>query len=297
MRNIPEGFQIFLVLVILCWNNLYNLQTIDLTTDEFVRQSVLRSRNAQNEFEKGLFAEIEVQARRGLEESTKDYPDRVRKNLLRAQASGNSYYFNLAERDMAAQWDKFISPFLPLDADYSYVLEIAPGHGRNTVRLLDVSERIVGVEINQDNVDFLKNRFSKFPQLSFYKTDGLTLPRELDNHVSFVYSFDAMVQFDKEVVASYLKEMSRVMRVGALGYLHHSQTPECPLTFSNGFCSKPDLLGDDPENPHQRNANSKENVARDAEKYGLTVVNQYDVIWDEKFGATDAVTIVKKNMI
>jgi Methyltransferase domain len=294
-----ENYKVFLAIVMICsinlfWFKKYNYEDFSSTTDSFARQSALKAGNTENKIEKEMYSEIELQARQGLDETIRKYPQRVRLNLLQAQATGNSHYFTLAERDMDAHWSTLIKPYLPLDADYSYVLEIAPGHGRNTEKLRNFSKTIIGVDINQDNIDFLRKRFALYPDLHFYKTDGVTLPEAVGKHVTFVYSFDAMVHFDKEVVASYLKEISRVMRTGALGYLHHSQAPECPKTLQNGFCSKPNLLGDDPENPHQRNTNSKANIVRDAENSGLRVLNQYDISWDEKFGFTDAISIIMK---
>lgn len=40
--------------------------------------------------------------------------------------------------------------------------------------------------------------------------------------ISFVYSFDSMVHFDKSIIRAYLVEFARVMRGGATGFLHHS---------------------------------------------------------------------------
>ena len=108
----------------------------------------------------------------------------------------------------------------------------------------------------------------------FYKTNGLAIPSGVEVGVTFVYCFDAMVHFDKEVIGAYLKEVSRLMKPGAKGLIHHSQAPECPKTLPNGFCSRPDQLGNDPANPHQRNANSKEEFAKMAREAGLEIISQ-----------------------
>ena len=207
--------------------------------------------------------EIEQQALKGLESSVQAAPERVKNNLLRAQATGNDVYFEAAERDMASHWKQFIEPNWPTDVDLSYVLEIAPGHGRNSAKLRSMgAAKIVGVDINEGNIQFLRNRFHTDPTMFFYKTNGLAIPSGVEVGVTFVYCFDAMVHFDKEVIGAYLKEVSRLMKPGAKGLIHHSKAPECPKTLPNGFCSRPDQLGNDPANPHQRNANSKEEFAK-----------------------------------
>ena len=159
--------------------------------------------------------------------------------------------------------------------------------------LKPLSQKIVGIDINPDNVQFLKDRFQNDFNLSFYVTNGVQVPPEVEEGVTFVYCFDAMVHFDKEIVGMYLQEAYRLMVPGAMGFIHHSQTPRCPVTTENGFCSNPDIIGNDPNNPHQRNVHSKEEFILQANGAGLNVLTQVDVSWGD-YKAIDAISIIQK---
>ena len=51
---------------------------------------------------------------------------------------------------MERQWNDLIQPFLsPHSIDWTRVLELAPGHGRNTVRLRATAKEMVLVDVNQ----------------------------------------------------------------------------------------------------------------------------------------------------
>ncbi len=52
--------------------------------------------------------------------------------------------------------------------------------------------------------------------------DGNFLKDIQDESITFVYSFDSMVHFDKLVVRDYVAEFARIMKPGAFGFVHHS---------------------------------------------------------------------------
>lgn len=134
-------------------------------------------------------------------------------------------YYAHAEPEMEWQWDLLIAPYIG-DADLSAVLELAPGHGRNSAKLLQQGAQALHlVDVNQTCIDACRARFGGRNgdcQLFFHVTGGDTLPFIEDKSISFVYSFDSMVHFDKTIVRAYLAEFARVMWPGGTGFLHHS---------------------------------------------------------------------------
>jgi hypothetical protein len=140
----------------------------------------------------------------------------------------------------------------------------------------------------------VENGFSSYKQVIFFKTDGLTIPSDVGDFITFVFSFHSMVQFDRYIVKSYMLEIYKIMKHGAYAFLHHSHTPECPLTLSTGFCVDSERQDRDLYNPHHRAANSKQHIAIDAILIGFENESQHDVIWDMKLGVTDAITILRK---
>jgi hypothetical protein len=68
-------------------------------------------------------------------------------------------YYDEAEAAMEYQWQAFIWPMIS-GADFTCTIEVAAGHGRNSERLRRLAERLYLVDINMENIEFLKQRFA-----------------------------------------------------------------------------------------------------------------------------------------
>jgi ubiquinone/menaquinone biosynthesis C-methylase UbiE len=178
-------------------------------------------------------------------------------------------YYDAVEKVAMSQWENMITPFInPEVPDMSHVMELAVGHGRMTEILLGVSEKVTGVDVLQENIDFCANRFEGNSKLTLMRNDGVELGGLDDNSVSFVFCFDSMMHFDSDVVRSYLGEFYRIMQPGALAFLHHSN-----LTRNPG--------GDFQKAVHARNFMSVPMFSHYAQKEGLTVVKQKVLDWGQ----------------
>jgi SAM-dependent methyltransferase len=156
----------------------------------------------------------------------------MRSNLIETAAVvGNDWvagkYYDDAEQAMSQQWAGMIWPIIK-DSDFSTTLEVAPGHGRNTAKLLELASHVHAVDINQTNIDVLNQRFSGNDKLTATRNTGADLRMIKGGSVSFVYCFDAMVHFDSDVVRAYIKEFRRVMKPGARGFIHYSAYDKNP---------------------------------------------------------------------
>ncbi len=136
-------------------------------------------------------------------------------------------YYEAAEKDMGQQWDRVIWPIIK-GADFSETLDLAAGHGRNTARLLEHAVRIIAVDINKENIDVLSTRFRGNDKVVVLKNSGSDLRDVAGSSITFLYSFDAMVHFDSEIVHAYLREFRRVMKPGARGFCHYSNNYQNP---------------------------------------------------------------------
>jgi SAM-dependent methyltransferase len=149
-------------------------------------------------------------------------------NLLRELAAKvardwtHGAYYEEAERGMEIQWAGLIWPLIHAGSDFSVTLDLAAGHGRNTEMLRRVSGRVIAVDVNASNVEFIRQRFADHPEVDVVQNSGLDLGPIPDESVTFVYSFDAMVHFYPEVVQAYIPELYRVMRPAARGFIHYS---------------------------------------------------------------------------
>jgi len=138
-----------------------------------------------------------------------------------------SDYYEPAEAWMDEAWTYMIWPFIR-EGDFSCVVDLAAGHGRNTRKLLEVANALYVVDINEENIKFCHQRFANENKITYIKNDGFTLKEIAAEAVTFVYSFDAMIHFDSDVVRSYLHEFYRILKPGGYGFCHHANYDKDP---------------------------------------------------------------------
>jgi SAM-dependent methyltransferase len=181
-----------------------------------------------------------------------------------------SSYYDAAEQGIERQWQELVWPFLTDERDsginFSLTVELAAGHGRNSAKLLPLVGKLYLVDMNVENISFLRRRFGQNPKIHYYINDGYSLPFLTSSSISFIYCFDAMVHFDSDVVRSYIREFARVLVRGGRVFAHHSNYTDNPG-------------GDPHRNPGWRNFMSRELFAHYAQKEGLSVIRQKKIDW------------------
>ena len=192
-------------------------------------------------------------------------------------------YYDSAEPYMEQQWQGTIQPFIA-DCDFSVVVDLAAGHGRNSRKLLERAGQLWIVDVVQSNLDFCRQRFGANPKISYAKTSGFELTAIPDASISLVYCWDAMVHFDSDIVRAYLAEFRRILKKGGRAFCHHSNWTGNP----GGFESK----GGKGVGPERRNFMSKELYAHYAIKEGLEIVRQQTLDWNTK--NLDCVSLVAR---
>jgi SAM-dependent methyltransferase len=201
---------------------------------------------------------------------------------LRAAAVGENWrhtpYFERAEPDIDRQWRRLIFPLID-DCDFTAVVDLAAGHGRNTEKLRHLAAKVYALDVIEDHVSFCRLRFADDPRVECRLCDGITLTGISDASISLVYSFDSMVHFDPDVVRSYLRDIYRALLPGGRAMCHHSNYTENPT-------------GDFRESPHWRNFMSRELFAHYAHKEGLEVVRAQLVDWG--IPELDCITVLER---
>jgi SAM-dependent methyltransferase len=187
-------------------------------------------------------------------------------------------YFERAEASMGSLWNNLIWPMIA-DCRFDRVIDLAAGHGRNTVMLLAHASHVYPMDIQSGNIEVIKARFLTDSRVEPLVCNGYDLQPVEDEHCTLVYSFDAMVHFNPDVVGSYLKDTARVLVAGGHGFFHHSN-------YSDGM--------DWRTNPGSRNFMTPGLFGDLAEKAGLSVVSQKVIDWGPR-PKLDAVTLVSKN--
>lgn len=199
--------------------------------------------------------------------------------LLWGDAVGASYH-DVADSHMDGQWEAIIKPALAgVGVDLSRCADFACGRGRNGWKLLrEGAGHVTMIDVNEENVRFCAAR--AHAKVRAAKVNGLDLAGIDDGAFTFFYSFDAMVHFDLEIIASYIPEFHRVMTPGAIALLHHSNYDANPG-------------GDFRSNPHMRNFMTARIFRHLAVKSGFEVLRQVILPWGQL--DSDCITVLRKS--
>jgi ubiquinone/menaquinone biosynthesis C-methylase UbiE len=176
-------------------------------------------------------------------------------------------------------WNEIIYPRISIFLQGD-ILEIAPGYGRVTEKLLEYNiNSLEIVDLNSNCIDRCKERFGDRIQ-GYFTNSGKDLHDFTSNNKDFILSWDSFVHMDETVVEPYLWEIYRVLKPGAIAWIHHSN------------------LGGGDEN-NWNNIGGRANMGNAkftelSQKAGLTVVNQEYFKWESNAILYDGITTLQK---
>lgn len=186
------------------------------------------------------------------------------------------------------QWYATIFPrilnFLPAGS----ILEIAPGMGRCTQFLLENCKNLTVVDLTERCIEFCKQRFSHHENIDYFVNDGYHLDMIQDNSIDFVFSWDSLVHVESDVIHSYLEQLSRKLKTGGIGFIHHSN-----------FASFKKLDGSfSIENKHWRGASVDAALFKNlCEKFSMQCISQELINWGCDY-LTDSLSLfIKTNRV
>lgn len=189
-------------------------------------------------------------------------------------------YFIDAEKSLNIFWDEnsaFLKYFRLLDL--TNVVELACGHGRHVNCYKEIADKIVLVDILEENIAVCKKRFAGETKIDYYVNSGCDLLEIESGSQTSLFTYDAMVHFEMWDVFSYLKETRRILKNGGMALFHHSNNTEnYKITFVTGTGG--------------RNYMSKDLFAYLCNRAGLNVIEQEVIDWSRP--QLDCITLVRK---
>jgi ubiquinone/menaquinone biosynthesis C-methylase UbiE len=191
-------------------------------------------------------------------------------------------YHGLAASHMDAHWSTIIFPILSsYQIDMSETIDFACGRGRNARKLKKAGAgNLTLVDVNAENIDYCDQNLVPLGGYSTFLNNGYDLHPLPSQAYTFVYSFDAMVHFDLEIVLSYITEFARVLRPGGFAFIHHSN-----------FTGNPG--GSFQQNPHWRNFMSAAIFKHAAVHSGSDVLRQETFAWGG-VADIDCITVMRR---
>jgi len=194
-------------------------------------------------------------------------------------------YYEEAEAESYMQFfwgpdSRFFAAFRQLDL--TETAELACGHGRHTQFIVDHYRfgHITLLDVNQTNIDWCNERFAGDARVSCFVNSGFDLPQTETSCLTSLFCYDAMVHFEYDDVFSYIRDMARVLKPGAMALIHHSNNDEQPGNRSS-------------ESTHWRNFMSAPLFKHVSMRHGFRIVRQEVMDWrGEK--DIDCLTLMQK---
>jgi SAM-dependent methyltransferase len=124
--------------------------------------------------------------------------------------------------DTPALWYGALLPRLHAMLPAESILEIAPGYGRWTEYLKDLTEHLVIVDLTEKCIEHCRDRFASSANIAYHVNDGRSLEMVEDDSIDLVFSFDSLVHAEPEIIGGYLEQLARKLRPDGIGFLHHS---------------------------------------------------------------------------
>jgi SAM-dependent methyltransferase len=127
-----------------------------------------------------------------------------------------------------ALWFGALLPRLHAMLPAAAVLEIAPGYGRWTQYLKDLSDRLVIVDLAERCIEHCRQRFADATNIEYHVNDGRSLEMVADASIDVAFSFDSLVHVEREVLEVYLGQLASKLTPDGIGFIHHSNAGEYP---------------------------------------------------------------------
>ncbi|HEU0208537.1 MAG TPA: class I SAM-dependent methyltransferase [Candidatus Udaeobacter sp.] len=182
-----------------------------------------------------------------------------------------------------AQWNGTILPRIRDCLPTGTVLEIAPGFGRWTHYLKDYCSQLYAVDKSSECIEACRERFAADSHVRCYLNDGRSLSMIRDSSIDFVFSFDSFVHPDREILEAYLHQLRAKLKIGAKGFIHHSNFGEyvnSPRERLPEILAKPLIKLRILDWAHHRNPGMTAALFRDlCAKNGLHCISQELVNW------------------
>src|SRR5207244_865501 len=116
-----------------------------------------------------------------------------------------------------------------------------------------------------------------------YLNDGRSLSMIADGSVDFVFSFDSFVHPDREVAEAYLRQLRSKLKIGAKGFIHHSNFGEYANSLRERLpeiVAKPLIKANILDWAHHRNPGMSADLFRAlCERNGLHCISKELVNW------------------
>ena len=166
--------------------------------------------------------------------------------------------------------------------DLAHTLEIACGTGRHSAQVADRIKELYLLDSSAGALQEARERFKEKEDVIYIiNSSGIGIPHDIipRDHLTAVFSYDAMVHFEKEAVESYVRDSFPLLQPGGYALFHHSN-----------FSSNPG--GKFTDNPGWRNYMTQDLFKGYATTAGYEIVGS--TVFEFSAPDSDCVTLLRK---
>lgn len=131
--------------------------------------------------------------------------------------------------------DLVLNPFVSQDDS---VLEIGPGGGRWTERLVTRVAHLTLVDLTPACIELCRDRFGHHENVEFFLNDGKSLEFLADSSIDRIWSWDTFVHIDPADIRAYISQFDRVLKPGGKALIHHSAHGQTRLGWRSDMSSE-----------------------------------------------------------
>jgi len=155
----------------------------------------------------------------------RDWDQRAKNNSLwfirskRGQTEEEFWQSGFINRDqiLGVNLPRYSKIFVDKDPKQMIVLEIGCGIGRILIPMTDIFGEAIGLDVSEETISQAKKYIEKVNNCQVFENNGTDLSMFSDNYFDFCYSFIVFQHVPtKEIVTSYIQEVSRVLKPGCL---------------------------------------------------------------------------------
>jgi ubiquinone/menaquinone biosynthesis C-methylase UbiE len=118
------------------------------------------------------------------------------------------------------------------------MIEIGCGIGRMTHRFSELFKEVYAMDISQEMIEKARQHWAHLENVHFIEGSGEDLHPMTDQSVEFVFSFYVLNHLTRpEIVLTYIRETSRVLKPSGVALLHFRITPS-PSPWKSSFLGR-----------------------------------------------------------
>ncbi len=117
----------------------------------------------------------------------------------------------------------------------SMILEVGPGAGRWTQYLIDLSRKLILVDVSQKCLDVCRNKFNSVKYIEYKLLEEINIDFLENNSIDYIFSYGVFIHLDKRDITKYFSEFKKKLSRDGLIFFHYNKAGDKYGNFISRF--------------------------------------------------------------